>query len=257
MAMRGDETAARSTASLAVLLALALLAFAGFMTLGVWQVRRLAWKEDLIARVDARIHANAQAAPGRRQWSSITREADEYRRVFVQGRFDFAHEALVHASTALGSGYWVITPLRTDAGDWLLVNRGFIPPELRDNVPHGDANVSTVGLLRMTEPKGSFLQHNDPSQGRWYSRDVAAIAANDHLASAAPYFIDQQSATRADEQAWPRPGLTVVQFPNNHLVYALTWFALAAGVAAAAAYVLAHERYLRRSEPGPVPSRAY
>jgi surfeit locus 1 family protein len=253
---QGDDKPARSTASLAVLLALALLAFAGFMALGVWQVHRLAWKEDLIARVDARVHANAQAAPGHRQWASITREADEYRRVFVQGRFDFSHEVLVHASTALGSGYWVITPLRTDAGDWVLVNRGFIPPEMRDSVSHGDANASTVGLLRVTEPKGSFLQTNDPSQDRWYSRDVAAIAAHDHLASAAPYFIDEQAATRADESAWPRPGLTVVQFPNNHLVYALTWFALAAGVAAAAAYVLAHERYLRQMEPDPEPSRA-
>jgi surfeit locus 1 family protein len=256
MQLEESETA-RSTASLAALLALALFAFAGFMALGVWQVHRLAWKEELIARVDARLHADAHAAPGRRGWSSVTREADEYRRVFVQGRFDFAHEVLVHASTSLGSGYWVITPLRTDAGDWVLVNRGFIPPELREKVPRGDANASTVGLLRMSEPGGSLLQSNDPLHGRWYSRDVTAIAAHVHLADAAPYFIDQQAATRADDEAWPRPGLTVVQFPNNHLVYALTWFALAAGVAAAAAYLLAHERYLRRLEPGPVPSRAY
>jgi surfeit locus 1 family protein len=254
--VQGEDRPARSAASLAALLALALAAFAGFMALGVWQVHRLAWKEDLIARVDARLQASAKAAPGRSQWASVTREGDEYRRVFVQGRFDFSHEVLVHASTSLGSGYWVITPLRTDAGDWVLVNRGFVPPELREHVPHGDANASTAGLLRITEPKGSFLQSNDPSHGRWYSRDVAAIAAYDQLASAAPYFIDQQAATRADAAAWPRPGLTVVQFPNNHLVYALTWFALAAGVAAAAAYVLAHERYLRRMEPDPVPSRA-
>lgn len=252
-----ERDATRSTASLAVLLAFAFLAFAGFVALGVWQVHRLAWKEDLIARVDARIHATAQAAPGRKGWAFVTREADEYRRVFVQGRFDFSHEVLVHASTALGSGYWVMTPLRTDAGDWVLVNRGFVPLELRADVPHGDADVSTVGLLRMSEPRGSFLQSNDPAQNRWYSRDVAAIASFAHLADAAPYFIDVQAATPADAQAWPRPGLTVVQFPNNHLVYALTWFALAAGVAAAAAYMLAHESYLRRSEPRPLPSRAY
>lgn len=245
--MQGEERPARSAAALAALLALALLAFAGFVALGVWQVQRLAWKEALIARVDAHLRAAPEPAPGPEHWSSLAREADEYRRVLVQGRFDYGHEVLVRASTVLGTGYWVLTPLRTDRGDWLLVNRGFVPPQMREQVPHGDTQQSVVGLLRFTEPAGSFLQANDPAQGRWYSRDVAAITAAAHLQGpVAPYFVDRQAPAPADATAWPRPGLTVVQFPNNHLVYALTWFALAAGVAAAAVYVIVHERYQRR-----------
>jgi surfeit locus 1 family protein len=250
--MQGEERPARSTAALAVLLALALAAFAGFVALGAWQVHRLAWKEALIARVDAHLRAAPEPAPGPDRWAALEREADEYRRVLVHGRFDYTREVLVRASTALGTGYWVITPLRTDAGDWVLVNRGFVPPPMREQVPHGDASQSVIGLLRFTEPRGSFLQPNDPAQGRWYSRDVAAIAAAAHLEGpVAPYFVDRQAVAPAEATAWPRPGLTVVQFPNNHLVYALTWFALAAGVAAAAVYVVVHERHLRRGAPAP------
>lgn len=251
LAMQGDETRIRSNAALAALVAFALAAFAGFMALGTWQVHRLAWKEDLIARVDARLHAAPVAAPVQGRGSALDREADEYRRVLVSGRFDYADELLVHASTMLGSGYWVLTPLRTVDGEWLFVNRGFVPPEMRGHVPHGDAQQTVVGLLRFTEPKGGFLRNNDAAHGQWYSRDVAAMAAEAHLARVAPWFVDQQAVTPADATAWPRPGLTVVQFPNNHLVYALTWFALAAGVAAAAVFVLVQERHLRHGAPAP------
>jgi surfeit locus 1 family protein len=239
--------------SLVLLLALALAACAGFAALGVWQVHRLAWKEALIARVDARLQAAPAAAPGRTQWAALTREGDEYRRVSVEGHFDYSREALVRASTKFGTGFWVVTPMRTDRGEWVLVNRGFIPPELRAQVPRSPSRQAIAGLLRFTEPHGSFLQANDPAQGRWYSRDVAAIARTMRLESpVAPYFVDEQPAAGADATAWPRAGLTVVDFPNNHLVYALTWFALAAGVAVAAGYVLATERHLRRSgEPTP------
>lgn len=250
--MPSDERPARSRGALAALLTLAIVLFAGFTALGVWQVHRLAWKEDLIARVDARLRAQPQPAPGPDRWPRLSREGDEYRRVTLQGRFDYAREVLVHASTALGVGYWVLTPLRTPGGAWVLVNRGFVPPELRGHVPHGDAPQSLVALLRFTEPRGGVLQANQPAQGRWYSRDVAAMAASMQLqGDVAPYFVDQQGATAADRAAWPRPGLTVVAFPNNHLVYALTWFVLAAGCAVAAVYVLAHERHLRRDAPGP------
>ena len=248
----------RSAGAVAALLALALAVVASLTALGVWQVRRLAWKESLVARVDARLRADPQPAPGPDRWAALSREADEYRRVIVQGRFDDDRAVLVRAGTALGTGYWVLAPFRTTAGDWVLVNRGFVPPQMRAQIPHagnaGDASPAIAGLLRFTEPRGGFLRRNDPAQGNWYSRDVDAIASAMQLhGRVAPYFIDQQAATPADRAAWPRPGLTVVQFPNNHLVYALTWFALAAGVAAAAVCLVLHERPSRRSA---APSRA-
>ena len=233
-----------SLAGPVVLLAACALACAGFVALGVWQVQRLAWKEALIARVERNVNAPPMPAPGRADWAKIASD-DEYRRVKAQGRFDFAHEVQVAATTELGAGYWVLTPLRTPDGTWLLVNRGFVPPELREQVPRGPAEGEVVGLLRFTEPGGRFLQANVPAAGRWYSRDVAAIAAAQGLTGAvAPFFLDEVAAPGMATR-WPRPGLTVLRFRNDHLVYALTWFALAAMMAAAFGYVLLDHRRRR------------
>ncbi len=88
--------------------------------------------------------------------------------------------------------------------------------------PEGDLTIT--GLLRITESGGRFLRSNQPAENKWYSRDVAAIAAARGLSFVAPYFIDEDVGA---PDAWPRAGMTVVVFPDNHLVYALTWFALA------------------------------
>jgi surfeit locus 1 family protein len=243
------DTPARSPRSavwIAMVLALAVLACAGFVSLGIWQVNRLAWKQTLIAQVDRQLRAMPADVPDRSQWPALRREQDEYRRLEARGRFDFQREVLVRASTELGAGYWVLTPMRLANGEWLLVNRGFVPPDMREHAPHGEDVQTVIGLLRFSEPGGSLLQKNDPAQGRWYSRDVAAIASAQHLDGAvAPYFIDAQVTLGASAD-WPRAGLTVVRFRNDHLVYALTWFALAAIMAGAIAYLMAHERRLRR-----------
>ena len=204
--------------------------FAAFVALGVWQVQRLAWKTELIAQVDARIHAEAVPAPGPEAWPTVSRERDQYRRVVVRGVFLHDRETRVQAVTDLGGGAWVVTPMRTDRGFTVLVNRGFVPPERRDPATRAAGQVSgpqtVVGLLRITEPGGGFLRRNDPDADRWFSRDVAAIAEARGLYDAAPYFIDADAT--ADPGGWPRGGLTVIRFANSHLVYALTWFGMAA-----------------------------
>ena len=207
---------------------IAALLFAGLCALGVWQVERLAWKRDLIARVDSRIHAAPVAAPG-----SATK-ADEYRRVSATGSFLHDRATLVQASTVRGPGFWVLTPLRQTNGTILFVNRGFVPPDARTRYARPTGTVRVTGLLRLTEPGGGFLRSNDPAASRWYSRDVAAIATARALPATANYFIDADAAPQPD--ALPVGGLTVIRFPNNHLVYALTWFSLAAMVAGA--YIL-------------------
>lgn len=226
------------------------LAFAGFVSLGVWQVHRLAWKESLIARVERHAHGTPVAAPGAAAWSSLTRENAEYLRVKLRGRFDHERETLVRASTVLGTGYWVLTPLRTADGFWVIINRGFVPPELRDRTrraaPEPADEQEVTGLLRLSEPRGSLLQSNDASHERWFSRDVQAISAARGLNhDVAPYFIDTAASDSADGE-WPRAGLTVLDFSNNHLLYAAIWFALAAMVACAIGYLVIEEMRLRR-----------
>ncbi|WP_145071877.1 MULTISPECIES: SURF1 family protein [Sphingobium] len=213
---------------------------AGFGALGVWQVHRLAWKRDLIARVDARVHAAPVAAP------AMASAADEYRRVAVQGHFLHDRAALVQASTVRGSGYWVMTPLMTDRGFAVIVNRGFVPPEAKASYEQPRGRVALTGLLRLSEPGGGFLRANDPGADRWYSRDVAAIAAKRGLRPVANYFIDAQASP--SPYALPVGGLTVVRFPNSHLSYAITWFALAIMSAGAYIFVMRQELTARGAE---------
>ncbi len=221
--------------------------FAGFSALGVWQVQRLAWKQELVRQVDARIHAAPVATPAPEQ--TITRQADQYRRVVVSGRFDHQRETLVKAVTDLGPGYWVLTPLVTDRGFTVLINRGFVPSERQKPAERAAAQVegetTVVGLLRLTEPDGGFLRANDPAGDRWFSRDVAGIAKARGLSSpVAPYFIDADATPNPG--GWPRGGLTVVRFANSHLIYALTWFGLALMSAAGFVLFLREERKRRR-----------
>jgi len=199
-----------------------------FVGLGIWQVERRTWKLALIRTIDSRIAAAPAAPPPPATWSRFDPQVQAYRRVAVQGRFLAGRSTLVQALTERGAGYWVITPLRTSQGFVILVNRGFVPTALGAVAVRGqaDAPAKVTGLLRLSEPRGRLFRANDPAADRWYSRDIAAIAAKRGLGPVAPYFIDADATP--NPRGWPVGGLTVVDLPNNHLVYAVTWFALAA-----------------------------
>lgn len=254
--MASDDTsrydsprAQRGPVALTLLAVFALILFAAFVSLGTWQVHRLAWKRALIARVDARVHAPPVAAPARDQWAGVNAERDEYLRVRLSGVFLHDRQTLVWAATDEGSGYWVMTPLRQADGSIVLVNRGFAPADWcgRDAhcAPGTAGEVTVTGLLRMSEPP-SFLRHNDPTRNNWYTRDVAAIAAARGLKDVAPYFVDADAAAGGGAR-WPAGGKTVIQFPNNHLSYLITWYLLALMVLAGAVYVGYDEYRLRHA----------
>ena len=235
-----------------VLAVLALLLIVLFAGLGTWQVYRLQWKLDLIARVEARVHAAPAPLPSRTSWAGITPESDEYRRVKLRGTYLYDLTTPVQALTEAGSGYWLLTPMCTAEGTIVLVNRGFIPAELgartryapQRATEHPCANAGPgadiTGLLRTSERNGAFTRTNDPAANRWYTRDVAAIAAARGLDefNPAPFFVDAAAGQNPpDSPDQPVGGLTVVKFPNSHLVYAFTWYALALMVAAAWGWV--------------------
>ncbi len=229
------EARSQSRAKRLVIGALALLAIALFTGLGTWQVQRLFWKHDLIARIEARIHAEPVPPPPRAAWPAINARDDEYRRVRLSGVFDHSKEVLATAATELGGGFWVLTPLSLSDGTTVLVNRGFVPTGRRDPATRAEGEiagpVTITGLIRISEPGGAFLRDNDPAANRWYSRDVAAITQARGLTDAAPYFVDADAAPNPG--GYPVGGLTRVNLPDNHLVYAITWYAMALGLAAA------------------------
>jgi surfeit locus 1 family protein len=219
----------------------ALLMFIGFSALGTWQLERRAWKLDLIARVNQRVSAPAADAPAPPNWPRVNAANDEYRHVRLTGRFLTGMDAQVQAVTNIGSGFWLLSPLQLADGSVVWVNRGFVPPRWTPPASAapstvGEQNVTITGLLRLTEPGGGFLRSNEPAAGRWFSRDVAAMSAVRGLRQVAPYFIDADAtaAGSLSDPSAPVGGLTVISFHNSHLVYTLTWYALALMVAGAA-----------------------
>ena len=265
--LRRASTVSRKPLRL-LLLALMALSFIGFLSLGTWQIRRLQWKLDLIERVEQRVHAAAVQAPPCTQ--TVNAAADEYRHVMMSGQFLPYQYTLVQASTQFGRGFWVLSPLKTEDGCIVLINRGYIPEKAAANylsdqpAQHASdqaneqpyqqqstaapPSVAVTGLLRLTEPDGSLLQRNQPSAHKWFSRDVMAIAHSLKLTNVAPYFIDADantlhvSASETAMETEPVAGLTVVQFHNNHLVYAVVWYSLALMVAAAWFYIIRQRR---------------
>jgi surfeit locus 1 family protein len=219
----------RSRRTRLIFVSAVLVLTAVFIGLGIWQIQRLFWKLDLIARVEARIHADPVPAPPPTQWDTIRTEKDEYRRVTATGLFEHGKSVLVQAVTERGAGFWLLTPLHLPDSSIILVNRGFLPdrdPATRVASEIAAGPVTVTGLLRISEPGGAFLRSNDPANDRWYSRDVSAIALAKGLGSSvAPYFIDADAT--ANPGGVPVGGLTLVQFRNSHLVYAITWFSLA------------------------------
>jgi len=235
---------------LAALAVAALVGFATLASLGVWQLHRLAWKRALIQRIEERIHAPAVAAPGPAQWPAVDPQQHEYLRVRLQGRYLNDRETLVQALTQLGAGFWVMTPFEAVDGFTVLINRGFVPPAQRAAAVRAQAQIegeaTVTGLVRMSEPNRRFRPNNS-STDQWYSRDVGAIAAARGVPDSAPYFIDADAMQPAMAGA-PVGGLTVIAFPNSHLEYALTWFALALMLGGGSFLVFRQEWRLRRPE---------
>lgn len=231
-----NPASGRSKGRRQLMLVAALLAFAAlFVGMGLWQVQRLAWKEALIARVDNGLRAPPVGVGNLpRALAGDQAKGMEYRRLAARGEWITQATTLVAGPSSMGTGYWALTPLRLGDGRIVYVNRGFVPMgTTRASViaitPAGPADV--VGLLRVSEPKGSFLRPNRPDADLWYARDIAAIAQKHGVAAETGWFIDAQTiAMMADASALakqPVAGLTVISFPNNHLGYAITWFTLA------------------------------
>jgi surfeit locus 1 family protein len=209
--------------------AFTVLGIAALVALGVWQLHRLTWKEALLDAINSRVHAPPVAPPPATQWSRLDPQDYEYRHVRVEGSFEPGKQALVFRNIESprgrygGVGYLVMAPLRLADGSAIVVNRGFVPQELRDS-PRIVAPASSVvtGLMRSPETRTLFTPADNPAKGEWFTRDPAAIAAALKVSDAAPFTIDADAGGDL-----PEGGETVLDFPNNHFSYALTWFGLA------------------------------
>lgn len=213
----------------------ALVALAILIGLGAWQLQRKAWKENLISQIETRAHGEPGPIVPEAEWASWSAEQDEFRKVRVTGTFLHRFEAPVYGLApgqrrgAPAQGYYLLTPLRLASGAIVVINRGFVPTELRDpasrpeSQPEGE--VTVTGLVRAPEERNVFTPDNDPARNRWFARDPQAIAAAHGLERVAPFLIDADAAPNTG--GWPKGGQTPLDLPNNHLQYAFTWFGIA------------------------------
>ena len=203
------------------------LLFAILCGLGTWQLERLQWKLVLIATVNGHMTAPPVALD---QIIAMKPEDAQYRRVTLRGRFDHSSEAFVFTTDASGAAvYHVLTPFKTGDGKVLMVDRGKVPKEKLDPATRASGNpagdVEITGVWRAPDAPGAFTPPADIAHRIWYARDLASIAAADHLALSMPVVIEADAAPNPG--GWPRGGQTVVNFRNQHLSYAVTWFGLA------------------------------
>jgi surfeit locus 1 family protein len=207
--------------------------------LGIWQLDRKVWKENLIATVTSRIAQAPADLPPRANWPRLLQEGNEFSRVTFPAEFLDGQEALVYTAGSpfrpdvKGPGYWVFAPAQLAGGSLVLVNRGFIPLDKKDPATRPEGNVrgsiDIVGALRWPETRGLFTPADDPKTNVWYLRDLKAIAAEKKWAIAAPFYIDQEGPVPPG--GLPLPGKIDVKLSDNHLQYAVTWFGLALGLA--------------------------
>jgi surfeit locus 1 family protein len=213
-------------------IAISVGAFLVLIGLGTWQVQRLFWKEGVIAERQAAVTAPPIAPPR----SLAEARALEFHRMAATGRFLNDRELDLGATNDAGlPGFQVITPLVLEDGAVLLVDRGFVPEAKRapSSRPEGELSgeVTVTGLLRLA-PEGKphwFLPDNSAAKNYWFYVDIPAMAAAMQQGHVLPYYMDADATPVPG--GLPVGGQTRLDLPNNHLQYAITWYALAAGLA--------------------------
>jgi surfeit locus 1 family protein len=238
MTAHDSETTRTTFRSVIPSAAATLVAFALLVGLGVWQMERLAWKEQLIAAIHEGL---GQPPTALEQPPDAWRElgGKEYWPVSVTGHFRHGDERRLFASDGGEMGWHVYTPLETEGGRLLLVNRGFVPDALKEPASRAagelEGQVTVRGLVRKAAVKGWFDPDPDQTRNIWYWRDLGGMAASlgseQDRARVLPFFVDA-FAEPANPGGWPKGGVTRLEIPNRHLEYALTWFGLAAALLA-------------------------
>lgn len=185
--------------------------------LGQWQMDRLAWKEGILADIEARIADAPTALP-----TAPDPESDKYLAVAVTGRFGEGILRVLVSRKQVGPGYLIVSPFQTADGRTVLVDRGFVRIEA-PITPPPPGLVTVTGNLHWPDDRTSSTPENDVSENIWFARDIpdmAEILQTEPLLLVARDIPGSQAVT-------PLP-VTTENIPNDHLQYAVTWFSLAA-----------------------------
>jgi cytochrome oxidase assembly protein ShyY1 len=213
-----------------------------FTGLGVWQLQRRVEKHALIAALDARLAAAPVPLPLAAEWSKLTPDHDEFRRVSFTAIYEKRLDAMVYSSGSAirpdisGPGTWAFIPARLPSGETVAINAGFVPNTMQDRDVQDRAvarlitgePVEMTGYIRFPEAPGIFTPDVEHAKRLWFARDHVAMAQAFGWNKVAPFYIDLESPV--PPSGIPKPGPLQVQLRDEHMQYAITWFTLAFAV---------------------------
>lgn len=187
------------------------------ISLGTWQVKRLTWKEGVLAEIDARITDAAVPLP-----LSASSETDLYLPIEARGVITNEEVHILMSLKQRGAGYRLISVFETD-GRRVLLDRGFLALEEKDTL-RAPSEAIIKGNLHWPKEVDGFTPEPDTTRDIWFARDVDALAAS---LGTEPILIVLRSSSEPQPVAEPLP-VSSGGIPNDHLQYAITWFSLAA-----------------------------
>ncbi|SHG14242.1 SURF1 family protein [Bradyrhizobium erythrophlei] len=219
---------------------LAMLAL--FIGLGVWQLQRRVEKHALIAALTERLAVAPGALPSPAQWSALTPARDEFRRVSFTATYQHLPDAMVYSSGSAvredisGPGTWAFLPARLASGETVVVNAGFVQNLMQERSQQDRAvaplitgqPVMLTGYLRFPEKAGVLTPAENLARRLWFTRDHLAMAHTLGWGEVAPFYIDLEQPVPVS--GIPKPGPLEVHLKDDHMQYAITWFALAGAV---------------------------
>jgi cytochrome oxidase assembly protein ShyY1 len=222
------------------LFTLAMLAI--FVGLGLWQLQRRVEKHALIAALTERLAEAPVALPPASQWSALAAGKDEFRRVSFTATYTPLPDAMVYSAGSAvrddvtGPGTWAFLPARLPTGETVVIDTGFVPNTMQDRAVEDRAAarlvtgqpVTLTGYIRFPETAGLLTPAENPEQRLWFTRDHLAMAHRLGWGKVAPFYIDLEAPV--PESGIPKPGALDVHLRDDHLQYAITWFALAGAV---------------------------
>ncbi len=213
-----------------------------FVGLGVWQLQRRVEKHTLVAALTERLAAAPGSLPSPAQWSALSPAGDEFRRVIFKATYASGPDAMVYSSGSSvredisGPGTWAFMPARLPSGETVVINAGFVQNTMQDRAQQDRAVTRLVtgepitlsGYIRFPETAGTLTPAENPARRLWFTRDHLAMAKALGWGEVAPFYVDLEQPVPSN--GIPKPGALKVHLKDDHLQYALTWFALAGAV---------------------------
>ena len=190
-----------------------------FCALGTWQLVRLQWKNTLINQISEGLKSSPV------NYSDTIKV--NYQRVEIEGKYDFKKQIYLYSLNDKGQpGYDVITPFEGQSSENILVNRGWIKSNLKNNdIINITEDNKIQGLLLKNRKPNIFKPENDIKKNIWFSINLeqVKVQTGKNFSNYVLYLEDKKKIV-------PKPKKITIDLPNNHLKYAITWYSISISI---------------------------